>query len=421
MMLNSFMVHEYIPQSVTKAKVMPLLKGRLLDFSNSNNYRPITVSTAISKIFERLLFNRLHQYLSCQDNQFGYKVRTSTDACIFVFKETLRLYHNHNTPVYACFLDVKSAFDRLSQWKLYIKMLRSGVPKKIINVIKFWNVNQELCVQWGNFLSSSFYMSNGIRQGSILSPFLYNFYVDSLSVMLNGSGMGCCIGAETLNNLSWADDLVIIAPAAHALSQMLELCDKFAQEHLVVFNTKKTKCMLFPSNSCPIAQTPVMKLSGKPLEFVDEFTYLGHIMSSDLSDNKDIQNQNKKLCARGNMIIRKFKSCSEEVKCVLFKTFCYSIYGQALWSSFSGVVMNRIRVNYNNILRRMMNVPPWSSASELFVSKGLRGFAEQRRAGCYSLMQRVQQSPNALVQRVVHSDAQALSPLWHHWHTLLNA
>ena len=92
----------------------------------------------------------------------------------------------------------------------------------------------------------------------------------------------------------------------------------------------------------------------------------------------------KKLCARGNMIARKFKACSIEVKSLMFKTFCYSIYGAALWSKYSVAVMDRLRVNYNNILRRLNNVPPWKSASQLFVSLGLRGFREQRRAWAYS-------------------------------------
>ena len=170
---------------------------------------------------------------------------------------------------------------------------------------------------------------------------------------------------------------------------------------------------------CPTLYYPIVKLSGKNIDFVEEFKYLGHVISSDLSGNKDILAQNKKLCARGNMIIRKMKSSSEDIKCLLFKTFCYGIYGAALWSTFNAAIMNRLRVNYNNILRRLMNVPPWSSASQLFVSKGLRGFAEQRRVSAYNLMQRVSHSSNSIVQRVVHSDARAHSPLWHQWHTQL--
>ena len=187
---------------------------------------------------------------------------------------------------------------------------------------------------------------------------------------------------------------------------------------MVVFNTKKTKCMLFNSAASPIIVDHVVELSGKRLEFVEQFTYLGHIISKTLSDNQDIDNQNQKLCARGNMIARKFKMCSSEIKCMLFKTFCYTIYGSALWSTFTMTTLNRFRVNYNNILRRLFNVPTWNSASELFVRLRLRGFREQRRISCYSLMQRVLHSENSMVQAVVHSDARGESSLWAYWDTV---
>ena len=357
--------------------------------------------------------------LSSRDNQFGYKRKTSTDKCIFSFKEIVNHYHSLNTPVYACFIDVKSAFDRLSHWKLYQKLIAKGIPKKIINILKFWNLNQKLCVNWGSSMSHHFYMGNGIRQGSLISPFLYNLYVDLLSERLSGSRIGCFIGDNAVNNLSWADDLVVMAPSAHALIDLLNICDIFAEEHLIIYNTKKTKCMLFHCNASPILEYPVIKLSKRILDFVDQFTYLGHIISNDMSDNCDIYNQNKKLCARGNMIVRKFKHCSPDIKCLLFKTYCYSIYGSSLWSSYTLAAISRIRVNYNNILRRLFNVPPWHSASQLFVRLGLRGFKEQRRTSSYSLMQRVMHSGNEVVQTIVNSDARAHSTLWTHWDTML--
>ena len=179
--------------------------------------------------------------------------------------------------------------------------------------------------------------------------------------------------------------------------------------------------MLFHARETPVLRKPQVTLSGKILSFVDNFTYLGHILSDDLSDDRDILNQNQKLCGRGNMIIRKFKSCSQQVKICLFKAFCYGIYGSSLWSNFKLATLNRLKVNYNNILRRLMNVPPWHSASQLFVGARLRGFQEQQRTCCYGLMQRLQHSENQVVQRVVHSDAQAVSPLWRRWDAVLRA
>ena len=120
------------------------------------------------------------------------------------------------------------------------------------------------------------------------------------------------------------------------------------------------------------------------------------------------------------MLIRKFKSCSLDIKRILFRTFCSSVYGMALWHRYKASSLNRLRVNYNNILRRLANRPPWSSASELFVGMGLKGFHELRRGSCHSLSSRLQSSNNSLVQRLLHSDAYWTSPLRQHWNALLH-
>ena len=140
-----------------------------------------------------------------------------------------------------------------------------------------------------------------------------------------------------------------------------------------------------------------------------------HIISHDLKDDDDISNQNRKMCARGNMVIRKYAGVTCEIKCILFRAFCYNVYGMALWSRYKGSTLNRLRVNYNNIARRLFQRPQWSSASEMFVEHRLKGFYELRRSACYSLRKRVLGSRNGLVQRIVNSDARWTSALWQKW------
>lgn len=89
---------------------------------------------------------------------FGYKNKISTEICIFSFKEIVNYYHKQRSPVYACYLDVKSAFDEASYYKLFTKLLERGVPKKTVNVLRVWHVNQAICVVWGEQLSHKFHM-----------------------------------------------------------------------------------------------------------------------------------------------------------------------------------------------------------------------------------------------------------------------
>ena len=99
-------------------------------------------------------------------------------------------------------------------------------------------------VRWGNSLSMTFCCSNGIRQGGQLFPLLYNVYTDDLNHHLQATGVGCYVGGVWANSLSYADDMVLLAPTVTALQTLFEVCHTYAGPHGIVYNTMKTVCML---------------------------------------------------------------------------------------------------------------------------------------------------------------------------------
>jgi len=97
-----------------------------------------------------------------------------------------------------------------------MKLLARGVPKPLVRILVFWYANQTFHVKWDNVLSATFYVGNGVRQGDILSPFLFNVYMDDLSsqlnvnVNVNKTNTGCLVGESIVNHLMYADDLVLL-------------------------------------------------------------------------------------------------------------------------------------------------------------------------------------------------------------------
>ena len=79
-------------------------------------------------------------------------------------------------------------------------------------------------VRWGDCISSPFRVSNGVRQGGILSPYLFNVYMDDLSCLLNCCNTGCVSGDTIINYLMYAYDLVLISPSATAWDEIITLC-----------------------------------------------------------------------------------------------------------------------------------------------------------------------------------------------------
>ena len=138
-----------------------------------------------------------------------------------------------------------------------------------------------------------------------MSPILFNIYIDDLNTSLSCSGVGCEIGGVAVNNLSYADDMCLLAPSIKGLRKLIKICEQYALDHDIVFNVKKTKCMCFRSN-IKLGRIPPVFLRGQTIDFVSRFKYLGHILTSDLTDDDDITSQRRALCGRSNMLLRKF-------------------------------------------------------------------------------------------------------------------
>ena len=100
----------------------------------------------------------------------------------------------------------------------------------------------------------------------------------------------------------------------------------------------------------------------------------------------DIKRQMGKFYANINIISRKFSKYSPEVKCTLFKAFCSNMYCSTLWYVCIVTAMKRLRIAYNNSLRRLLGIPKHNSPSEMFVQPNIKSFGELMQINIYSFM-----------------------------------
>ena len=106
-----------------------------------------------------------------------------------------------------------------------------------------------MCVRWNGVFSESFHVSNGVRQGGVLSPVLFSVYVDGLLCKLRDSGVGCHLGCKFVGCVCYADDLALLAPSLSALRIMLKICENFARDHGLRYNAAKTQLIRFSKPS----------------------------------------------------------------------------------------------------------------------------------------------------------------------------
>ena len=346
--------HCYMPQSMINSVIVPLVKNKSGDLTDKNNYRPIALSSIASKVFEHIIILRLEEYLWTNDNQFGFKSGHSTDLCIYALSEFIEYFKSRSTSVYVAFLDASKAFDKISHWILFRKLIDRKVPIYLVKILCYWYQHQIMSVRWGCSISKGFNVTNGVRQGGVLSPKLLNVYIDGLSNILNNCTTGGFLGGKCINHMLYADDLCIVSLSSAGLQNLLSICNKYCASHSITFNVKKSVCMFFKSSVNKHCDYANVYLSGNHIDFVQEVKYLGVFLNSSMKTSIDVSRQTRKFYAQANMLLRNFRYCGREVKCMLFKSFCTNMYCCPLWFNSTSSSIKKLKSSYNSVLRRLL-------------------------------------------------------------------
>ena len=115
-------------------------------------------------------------------------------------------------------------------------------------LLAYWYSNQQMFIRWQNATSESFKIYNDVRQprqGGLLSPYLFRFYIRDLIDRVTKLNIGCNYFGTSINLLAYADDMVLIAPSWFGLQSLLKVVELSANEINMSFNTNKTVCMIF--------------------------------------------------------------------------------------------------------------------------------------------------------------------------------
>ena len=154
-------------------------------------------------------------------------------------------------------------------------------------------------IQWGSLISAPFNVTNGVRQGGIMSPVLFNVYIDDLSRTLYSMPFGCYINNTCVNHLVYADDMVLLAPSPRALQGLIDTAAKYFVDNGLMINRKKTKCMVIVPMCNKEIHISSFYVHGTIIRRVRHKNYLGYIISDDLNDNQAIIKEKKKryLCS----------------------------------------------------------------------------------------------------------------------------
>ena len=230
----------------------------------------------------------LEIYLDTDDHQFGFKSQHATDMCIFTVKSVIKYYTKQNSSVFTCFLHAAKAFDRVSHWTLFSKLIQRNISLVIVRIISFWYQTQTMCIKLGKFNSMYIFQSFKWctpRRGVIAQTFCY---IDNLSQDLAICKSGCYINEQCMNHVMYADDICLLALSAIGLQRLLDVCFDFSTRNDIMFNPIKSVCVVFKSKGnklyCPILDCDI-------LEYTAYTKYLGFALSMNVQDDDICQDK----------------------------------------------------------------------------------------------------------------------------------
>ena len=191
-------------------------------------------------------------------------------------------------------------------------------------------ISQTMCVAWRNTLSDHFSVSNGVKQGGVISPNSYNIYKDHLLDNLKMSGLGCTIGLTYVGVLSYADDIVLLAPIKTALQKMLHICDKFSIKYHVNFNANKSNLVIYDVDETEDDNNKI-NFQNSNINVKPKAVHIGNIVGK-TNENDRIDTCISEFNDRLNVLLSTFKHVHAHVKYILFKTYCIPLYGRKIWN-----------------------------------------------------------------------------------------
>ena len=339
---NANLCNQYYPSCWKTGMIINLFKSG--DANSTDNYRGLTINSCLAKLFNTILNNRLIKFLEKNkiicDNQIGFKRKARTSDHIFIINTLFRKFCKSNKKLYLCFIDFSKAYDTVWQEALMLKLLRIGVKGKFFGTIKAMYKESNACIKSNGSLSDTFECKSGVKQGDVLSPNLFNIYINDLPAIFDGDSDSPKLNDLYVHCLMYADDLVLISLTEEGLQNKLNKLHNYCCKWALNINIKKTQVMAMSSSKMDLPNK-VMHIGDSKLQWVNTYKYLGILINS----NGDFLASSDNLCVRGWKASFKIKSALKDVdidpslKLKLFDSLIKPIvcYNSEIWGVMNNV------------------------------------------------------------------------------------
>ena len=375
---NSILRNPSVIESWSISMINPIHKAG--SKTDPDNYRGISLISCFSKLFSAILNIRLTQYAIDNEifskSQLGFIAGCRTADALFILTNLIEYYcKKNNQHIFGCFVDFKKAFDSIPRHKLFQKLLNHNITGKFYDCLVNIYTNDIACVKIVDHITPVFLANQGVKQGCILSPTLFNIFLADFQSLVESpncdpvqlkenSNIGCLI---------WADDILLLSKSKEGLENMLLALKLYSERNGMALNAKKTKVMIFNKNGRHIRR--VFKFGQEKLETTRQYKYLGFLVTpsgeinSGLRDLRDrAQHAFSKLKKKMGITFRQKPSITIKLFSSLIEPIL--LYASDFWGILKMPGSNPIETLFMSFCKQLLGVQKQTTNAGVLLELG---------------------------------------------------
>ena len=354
--VNLSLIQGSVPDDLKTARVVPLFKKN--DKTDVGNYRPVSILSIISKIFEKVVYDQVESYL--RDNnllynfQSGFRRGFSTDTCLIHLSDYMKFEMDKGHLVGMVMLDLQKAFDTVNHSILLMKLEGLGLGTDILRWFQSYLSGRKQLVDIAGTFSDPRTITCGVPQGSILGPLLFLIYVNDMAAVVKNK------------LLLYADDSAILVSDKNRsnieaeLSSDLELVSQWLVDNKLSLHLGKTEAILFGSKARMSSNRDLnVTCKGQSINSTTSVKYLGAVLDQCLSGDTMASSVISKANARLKFLYRKKAYLTYHTKRLLVLALiqCHFDYACSFW--YHGLTKfwkDKLQVTQNKLVRFVLDL-----------------------------------------------------------------
>ena len=358
---KAFMDRE-LPRHWTIINIIPIPKSG--DLTKTDNYRGISLSFVVAKVYNRMILNRIRPKLDpwLRINQNGFREKRTTTSQVLALRRVIEGVKRKHLPAVMMFIDFKKPFDSIHRGKLMNILRAYRIPARIVQSISdvYDNTSAKILTPDGE--TGTFPILAGVLHGDTLAPYLFIIVLDyALRRAITGKeeqlgftitpGKSRRVRPVIQTDFNFADDIALVSDSIEKAQALLLSVEGECQKMGLRLNAKKTEVMTFNINE----KAKITTTNGTILAVKEDFKYLGSYISS---TEKDIRVQKAHAWRALHDLKNIWHSAMpDDLKRAIFMALVESIllYGSDAWT-LTAVQEARLDGCYTSMLRMVFHV-----------------------------------------------------------------